>query len=357
MANNSIPQNGAESVQLENVPAMLGVEKYQSKDVAPRVSLIIVTYRSTNELPDCLDSVLNQSLPVEVFLVDNASPDGTRQMVTDYAKRFDNVYAILNTENIGLAAGNNCPLGKCRGDYVLILNPDTLLPDGSLAQMVDFLDRNQDVGVLGPKSLYKDGAPHVSFHRRWGILHVLAWRIMPYRVVRSLYDRFSSYEFQDVLFVSGACLLLRRSIFEQIGGYDPEYFLTVEDALDLCIRARKTGSRVVFFPSVEVIHFTGRSGSQAPYLVVWQGIRGTVYHFLKHKGIVQAFLVSMLLGLAAAARVVIAGVLGIARKRYRTVARIYASVLWELLVRNPIHANGMRRISGPTETRRVGIFS
>ncbi|PYX48735.1 MAG: hypothetical protein DMG79_11090 [Acidobacteria bacterium] len=210
MANNSIPQNGAESVQLENVPAMLGVEKYQSKDVAPRVSLIIVTYRSTNELPDCLDSVLNQSLPVEVFLVDNASPDGTRQMVTDYAKRFDNVYAILNTENIGLAAGNNCPLEKCRGDYVLILNPDTLLPDGSLAQMVDFLDRNQDVGVLGPKSLYKDGAPHVSFHRRWGILHVLAWRIMPYRVVRSLYDRFSSYEFQDVLFVSGACLLLRR---------------------------------------------------------------------------------------------------------------------------------------------------
>jgi GT2 family glycosyltransferase len=215
-----------------------------------------------------------------------------------------------------------------------------MLPGNSLARMVDFLDKNQDVGVLGPKCVYEDGTRHVSFHRHWGILHVLAWRMMPYRFVRWIYDRFSSFEFQDVLFVSGACLLIRRHIFEQIGGYDPKYFLTVEDVADLCIRACKTGSRIVFFPDAEVMHFTGRSGYQTPFLSAWQGTRGTVYHFLKHKGLAQAVLVSLLLGTAAAARVLIAGVFGIAKKRYRTVARIYANVFWGLLTRNPIRVDG-----------------
>lgn len=321
---------------------MLGAEKCPEKNPLTRVSIVIVTYRSQKELPGCIESVLDQSVPVEVFLVDNASSDGTAQLVADYGERFDNVYATLNAENIGLAAANNCPLGKCRGDYILVLNPDTVLPSNSLARMVYFLDTNQDIGVLGPKCVYEDGTPHVSFHRHWGILHVLAWRMMPYRLVRWIYDRFSSFEYQDVLFVSGACLLIRRTIFEQIGGYDPKYFLTVEDVADLCIRARRTGSRIVFFPDAEVMHFTGRSGDQTPFLSTWQGTRGTVYHFLKHKGLAQAVLVSLLLGSAAAARVVIACVLGIVKKRYRTVARVYASVFWGLLTRNPIRLDSGR---------------
>jgi len=314
-------------------------QSFQQPDRSPKVSVVVVTYRSMNELPECMESVLKQSVPVEVLLIDNASPDGTAQMVSDMAKRSDNVHGIFNSENIGLAAGNNCALGKCRGDYVLILNPDTVLPEESLERMVCFLESNPDVGALGPKSVYKDGTPHVSFHRHWGLLHVIAWRILPYRFVRAFYDRFSSFGFQDVLFVSGACLLVRRKIFEQIGGYDPEYFLTVEDAIDLCIRVKDTGSRIVFYPDAEVIHFTGRSGSQVHYLVVWQGIRGTVYHFLKHKGKVSALLVSALLGSATLVRVLIAGVLGIASKRYRAVARTYSRVLWDLLVRNPIHTH------------------
>jgi hypothetical protein len=95
-------------------------------------------------------------------------------------------------------------------------------------------------------------------------------------------------------------------------------------------------------PDVEVFHFTSRSNVQAPYITVWQGYRGTVYHFLKHKGIVQALLVSVLLITSAAARIVIAALLGITTKRYRSVARIYASVFWSLLVRNPIRANTWR---------------
>jgi|SRR6267378_4261549 len=320
----------------------LADSKRFGNDIKPRVSVITVTYGSSNELPGCIDSLSKQSVPLEIFLVDNASPDNTAKIVTDYAKHFENIHAILNQENIGLAAANNSPLGKCKGDYVLILNPDTLLREDSLQRMVDFLDQNPDVGVVGPKSVYADGRPHTSFHRSWGLLHVLLWRVLPYRLPRSLYDRFSSRKCQDVLYVSGACLLIRRRIFEQIGGYDPEYFLTVEDVCDLCIRAKQTGHRVVFLPDPEVVHLTGRSGVQAPYITVWHGNRGTVYHFLKHKGIVQALAVSLMLIIAAAARVVIAAVLGIREERYRNVARIYASVCWNLLVQNPIRVKGWR---------------
>jgi GT2 family glycosyltransferase len=302
----------------------------------PRVSVIIVTYASADEIAACIQSLLEQVVPVEIFIVDNASPDNTAKIVADYASRFENIHAILNKENIGLAAANNSPLGKCLGEYVLILNPDTILRDYSLERMVDFLDRSPDVGVVGPKNVYEDGTPHVSFHRNWGLLQVLIWRIMPYRLPRLLHDRFSSYKCQDLLFVSGACLLVRRSLFEQIGGYDPEYFLTVEDACDLCIRSRNTGSRVVFLPDAEVLHITGRSGTQAPYIVVWQGYRGTIYHFLKHKGIFQALVVSFLLIISSGLRTLLAAGLGVARERYRSVARIYARVFWNLLVLNPI---------------------
>lgn len=304
--------------------------------VSPRVSVIVVTYRSMEELPACAESVLRQRIPIELFIVDNASPDGTPGLVAEYGAKYPNVHPILNSENIGLAAGNNCPLGQCRGDYVLILNPDTILREDALGKMVEYLDDHPDVGVLGPKNVYEDGGAHVSYHHAWGLFHVLVWRVLPYGIARLFYDRFTSYRLQDVMFVSGACLLIRREIFEQIGGYDEQYFLTIEDVADLCIRAKNTGCRVVFSPDAEVLHFAGRSGAQVPYIVVWQANRGTVYHFLKHRGLAYAVFVTLLLLTFAAARVLVEGVLGIGSARYRRSATLYARVCRDLLLRNPI---------------------
>jgi GT2 family glycosyltransferase len=311
-------------------------------DARPKVSIITVTYGSRNEIHDCIESLQKQEVPFEIFLVDNASPDDTAEVISDYATRFDNVHAILNKENIGLAAANNCPLGKCLGDYVLILNPDTLLRDAALATLVDFLDQHPEVGVVGPKNVYADGTPHSSSHRRWGLLQILLWRVLPYRFSRWVYDHFSSYEREDKLFVSGACLLIRRKTFEQIGGYDPEYFLTVEDACDLCIRAQATGRRVVFAPEAEVVHHGGRSGVQAPYIVVWQGYRGSIYHCWKHKGGLQAGVVVGLLLCSSGIRAVAAAAMGVFAPRYRRTAAIYGSVFWSLLTRNPMRTKGGR---------------
>jgi GT2 family glycosyltransferase len=323
-------------------------------DMTPRVSVIIVTYGSRNEIPACIESLLTQDINTEIFLVDNASPDDTPEIAAAYAARYNNIHAILNQDNIGLAAANNLPLGKCQGQYVFILNPDTVLCDDTLSRLVNFLDQNPDVGVVGPKNLYEDRTRHSSFHKNWGLFHVLIWRVLPYRFSRSFYDRFSSYKFQDVLFVSGASLMIRRSIFESIGGYDPEYFLTVEDACDLCIRARETGCRVVFLPDAEVIHLGGRSGAQAPSIGIWHGCRGTVYHFLKHKGVVQSSLALLALVISSALRTLIAATGGVFQPRYRSIARIYAMVVRNLLVANPLWGRARPR-SASTSTKRSDL--
>ncbi|MGA8431501.1 MAG: glycosyltransferase family 2 protein [Candidatus Sulfotelmatobacter sp.] len=304
----------------------------------PKVSVIVVTYASSNEIADCVESLLKQSVPIEVFLVDNASPDNTAQIISEYADRFENVHAILNSGNIGLAAANNAPMGMCQGEYLLMLNPDTFFRNNSLERMVEFLDRNQDVGVVGPKEVSVNGQPHVSFRRSWGLRHVFTWRVLPYRFPRFLHDRFSSYATQDVLFVSGSCLLIRRSIFEQIGGYDPEYFLAIEDVCDLCLRTKQTGSRVVFLGSEEVVHHMGRSGMQAPYIAVWHANRDSIYHFLKHKGLFSALAASILLVTAAATKTVTAAIMGIANKRYRNIARMWGRIFWNLMVNNPMRS-------------------
>src|ERR1035437_3698165 len=122
----------------------------ESRNVSPdsgrlKVSIIVFTYRSTRELPECIDSVLSQGVPLEMFLVDNASPDGTPEMAANYAAAHRNIHAILSPENVGLAAANNIPSEQCKGDYILLLNPDTMLPAGSVGRMVAYLDENADI--------------------------------------------------------------------------------------------------------------------------------------------------------------------------------------------------------------------
>ena len=316
----------------------------------PKVSVVVVTYGSKEELPDCIEGLLKQQLALEVFLVDNASPDDTAQMVSEFAAKFENVHAVLSPDNVGLAAGNNIPKDRFRGEYVLMLNPDTVFRDNSLERMVQFLDEHPDVGVVGPRNVYADGSPHVSSGLHWGIREVLMWRVLPYRIPRLLHDRMSHYKQQDVLFVSGSCLLMRRHIFDEIGGYDPEFFLCIEDVCDLCLRAKKTGCRVVFLANEEVVHITGRSCVQAPYIVVWHGNRGTIYYFLKHRGTAYALFVSLLLFVGAAVRVGISGILSIGSKKYRRTASIYARVLWSIVAKNPIRIKSWRWPSSDAPT-------
>jgi N-acetylglucosaminyl-diphospho-decaprenol L-rhamnosyltransferase len=249
-----------------------------------KVTVAIVTYRSETELPGCLDSVLKSDIPVKVVVIDNRSPDATFKIAKSYASRYQNVFAIDSGENIGLAAANNLVLPLIEGDYVLILNPDTEIGPATISSLVRSLETDPSVGIVGPKNIYADGSPHTSYHRGWNLGHLMLWRILPYSIVRRLYDRFASYKYSRVGFVSGACLLIRANIFRQIGGYDPRYFLTVEDACDLCRRSQEVGFSTLYDPSIQIKHLCGRSGAQVPYLATLEGYKGSIYYFTKFGG-------------------------------------------------------------------------
>lgn len=230
----------------------------------PRLSVVIVSYFVRDEVEDCLGELRKSDLPLEVFVVDNASTDGTYEMLRERYADWPALHSIRSPENVGLARANNIPLDELRGCYTLILNPDTIPTPLLLRQLVGYLDMHPDVGVVGPLSLYGDGTPHSSFHHRWTPLHILLWSTVPRRWMTWWYDRPARLlRERDVMFVSGACLLVRTDIFQRIGGYDDAFFLAVEDAADLCRRVADTGARVVHYPGASIIHYGARSSENA----------------------------------------------------------------------------------------------
>jgi N-acetylglucosaminyl-diphospho-decaprenol L-rhamnosyltransferase len=302
-----------------------------------RVTIAIVTYFSERELPDCLESILASGVNTKVVIIDNASADGTLEVAHAYARRHRNVVAVSSGGNIGLAAANNLVLPHLEGQYVLILNPDTVLERDALSVLVAALDGDGTIGAIGPQCVSEDGTRHTSYHHGWGLWHLVAWRIFPYSLTRTLYDRYARYQESDVGFVSGACLLTRVEAFKRIEGYDPAYFLTVEDACDLCERIRRLGYRIVFTPRARIRHLCGRSGEQVPYLTTLEGYKGDVYHFLKHDGKWGGRLAFAIIVLACMLKIGVAALKLLIRGRPvdRQNFQVYRKILPKLLSSGP----------------------
>ena len=309
------------------------------------VTVAIVTYCSELELPACLDSVLASDIPVKVVVIDNGSTDGTLEVARKYARNHPNVLAVPSGGNIGLAAGNNVVIPYIEGTYTLMLNPDTVVKPDTLSALIRFMETDAKIGVVGPKCVYEDGTPHTSYHRSWNFWHLVVWRILPYSLTRKLYDKLARYRETEVDFVSGACLLVRAALFREVGGYDPAYFLTVEDVCDLCRRIRQRGYKIVFTPRAEIMHLCGRSGAQVPYLSTLEGYKGDIYHFGKHHGKLGEYVAFSLVVLACFSKVLVS-LVKVALRRRRIDAEnlsVYWRILPTLLSRGPSIAYSMQR--------------
>jgi N-acetylglucosaminyl-diphospho-decaprenol L-rhamnosyltransferase len=300
-------------------------------DGAPIVSVIVVSYRVPDEVRGCLEDLRASGFPLEVFLVDNASHDGTREMVEAEFASWPALRARFLEENVGLAAANNVPLHEISGRYVLILNPDTVPTRDVLERLTAFMEARPDIGVVGPRQLYQDGTPHSSFHRGWGVAHIALWSTVPRRLLGRWYDSPRRLVEQEVSFVSGACMMLRAELFKKIGGYDPGYFLAVEDALDVCARVRALGYRAVYYPGAEIVHYGARSNGQARALSQLKGSQGHLYHIWKWGGPASLAATYLILAANSLARAVAYyGLSVFAADRYLAHARTHAFVLANL---------------------------
>ncbi len=268
------------------------------------LSIVIVSWNVRALLRRCLQSVLAEAKPgpddgvfqlgdwkVEILIVDNASADGSIEMVRS---QFPHVHLIANGENRGFTAANNQGLSRARGRYLLLLNPDTEVVGDALATMIRYVEANAEIGALGAKLLYPDGSIQSS-RRRFPTLSTALvestvvqewWK--DNRILHRYYmTDTGDDEIQRVDWVVGACLLVRRQAYEQVGGLDEGFFMYSEE-LDWCRRIKAAGWEVVYLPTATVMHHEGKSSEQVVPArhIYFQSSK--VRYFRKHHGAFQA---------------------------------------------------------------------
>ncbi len=231
----------------------------------PDISIVIVSYNVRDLLENCLHSVASSlhGISHEVFVVDNDSDDGSVDMVR---QRFPDIRLIDSRENVGFARANNLALREARGDYLLLLNPDTLVQEDTLHTMLRFFRENGDVGMAGCKIIRPDGSLEAacrrSFPSPWNSFTKLAGlsTLFPRSPLFARYNLtyLSEDESYEVDAISGSFMMLRREVYDTIGGLDESYFMYGED-LDWCFRTQKAGWKLFYVHGTKIVHYGGES--------------------------------------------------------------------------------------------------
>lgn len=238
------------------------------------LSVIIVSWNTRALLERCLHSLSEIKLagPFEIIVVDNASSDGSVEMVRE---RFPSARIIANAENLGFARANNLGIQAARGRYLLLLNPDTEVPPETLPVLIRFMESHPEVGVVGPKlvngqGIVQGGAAGHAPSLKTVLNHALFLdRLFP-RWCPGVWLWPGAYHTETSIkvdWVSGAAMLVRASVVQQVGGLDEAYFMYAED-IEWCGRISKAGWKIVCLPSVHVVHYIGGAagGSMAAYV-------------------------------------------------------------------------------------------
>src|SRR5437867_315104 len=221
------------------------------------VSIVIVSFNARSDLERCLESlhVTPPEASHEILVVDNRSTDGSAES----ARRWPDVRVIEQELNVGFARATNTGIRASTGTALLLLNSDTLVPPGAIDRLLALLEAEPQVAVVGPRLVDGNGRAELSFGRMIGPLN--EWRQK--RIARSGLVESLTRKRHYPDWVSGACLLVRRSDAEAVGLLDERYFMYAED-VDFCAAIRARGRQVLFTPDVEIVHQRGRSVAAAP---------------------------------------------------------------------------------------------
>ncbi len=261
-----------------------------------KLSIVIVSWKVKKDLVQCLDSLYANppACSFEVIVIDNASGDGTVEIIKS---NFGEVVVVVNSQNRGFAAANNQGIEKARGEYIFLLNPDTIIPLNSLDVLVKFMDDNSDVGGCGTQLLNKDGTIQPSA-RSFPTFRGALYRHTIFRYLRIFKNEYKKWLMKgfdhrtqtDVGQVMGAALMVRRSVIDRIGVMDEWFFMYYEE-VDLCYRIKQAGWRVVFVPQATITHLGGRSSEQIPVEKQIMAMTSLLKFFRKHrgKGVTAAF--------------------------------------------------------------------
>lgn len=254
----------------------------------PELTIVIVSYNVRDDLSRCLDSLSGHppATPHEIVVVDNASTDGSAAMVRE---RWPTVQVVVLAENRGFSVANNVGIRATaeRGSrLVLLLNSDTIVPEGAIDALIDRFDAVPDVAIAGPRLVDANGRPELSFGAMPGPFSEARQKRLGAAYDRGVagavrrVERLTSAErFPD--WVSGACMLVSRIDAEKAGLLDERYFMYLEDA-DFCAAVRALGWRVMFTPAASIVHLRGRSRALASDMVERAYRRSQLAFYRKH---------------------------------------------------------------------------
>lgn len=269
------------------------------------LSMCMVSLNCWGVLEDCLQSIWrsNGRTDLEVILVDNASSDGTPERVSAV---FPEVRLIRNERNVGFSRATNQAIEISLGRYILWLNTDTILAPDTLQKLCRFMERTPRAGIVGPKVLNPDGTFQPQCRRGMptpvAILSYLlrldkVWPQSP-RIGQYLMTYLSVDQSSRVEAVSGCCLLTRRELWDEIGPLDDNIFGFGED-IDWCVRAKKAGWEVWYYPESTIVHLKGQGGAHAkPYHKVWGMHQAMWIFYNKHLRERYSWIVTALLWVA-----------------------------------------------------------
>lgn len=232
-----------------------------------KISIIIVSWNAATVLRDCLMSIREaaKTLPLETLVIDNASSDGSAEIVR---QEFPEITLLSQTQNLGFARAVNIGFAASHGEYLFLLNPDATLNPDTLPTLLDYLEHHPDIGIVGPRIINTDGSTQISTNR----FPTFFDQAIILTKIDHLWPNLAPirhYTYVDATFteptkvdqVKGAAFLFRRSLFDRIGPFDERFYLWFEE-VDFCYRANAAGLHTAIIPSVSVRHHGGHSFHQ-----------------------------------------------------------------------------------------------
>jgi N-acetylglucosaminyl-diphospho-decaprenol L-rhamnosyltransferase len=262
-------------------------------------SAVVVNYNARDHLLECVRSLRGEGVD-EIVVVDNASSDGSDQALV----ASDPAVALIPAgRNLGFGAAANRGVRESSGRYVAIMNPDVVVEPGCLKALIEALEREPMMAVVGPRVVNRDGTLYPSARAFPSLLDAFGHAFLHFVVPDNRFSRryklldWDHTHARDVDWVSGTFLVARRSVFDVLGGFDEAYFMYVED-VDLCWRCWQSGWRVGYEPAGAVIHAIGVSSELAPYRMIVAHHR-SLFRFATrtHRGVKRALLPLVAAGL------------------------------------------------------------
>lgn len=291
------------------------------------VSIVIVSWNTKKYMEECLTSLqaADGNLAVEIIVVDNASSDGTPDMIR---AQFPGVRLIESGANLGFAGGNNIGLKEATGKYICLVNSDVNVPPDCLAKMYAYMDQHPDIGLLGPGMLRPDGRLHRSGMRFPKLWHVFLRALFLDSLFKGshFFGGFLMRDFhfdstRDIDVLNGWFWMTRCEALKQVGPLDDRFFMYAED-VDWCKRFQLAGWRIVFYPEARAVHYGGVSAKNQPSRFVLEMQRANLQFWKKYHGPLSVFVYMLVNCLGYAVRAAGWSVLYAVKPQVRARARV-----------------------------------